>query len=412
MALSRRARRWLVVLAVLAVLGLALAWWINRQLEPNRLAATVLDRAGTSLQLRFGFSGTPEYALRPEPRLLLPGLTVAGLQGEPFLTAKRAEISLPWDTITGSEPVITRLQLDSPVLRIDGLQRWLASRPKAPFKLPTLTQGLAVRDGTILGDGFAVRGLALDLPRLKQGEAADISASGRYAQGSTRADAKLHLALATAGLASAYTIEATGSLERKPTPLAFKLGVAGRYASADTLSTLDADHFELQGDSPLPHVAGKASLRSDARLQFGFDGLLREWPAVWPSLPEPLAAQTKDLPIHVGYLGRKDLSDVMTLHVAKGETTLDASLQVAALRAWMAAAPASPLPPMAGTLHTPVLEFDGVKFEGIEATLSPDPQANPDSDPGTAPAAPAAPAAHAPHASPAPPASAAPATPP
>ena len=180
MARSRRARRWLVVLGVLTLLGLVLAWWINRQLEPNRLAATALDRVGKSLQLRFGFSGTPEYALRPEPRLLLPGLTVAGLEGAPFLTAQRAEISLPWDTITGGEPVITRLQLDSPVLRIDGLQRWLASRPKVPFKLPTLTHGLAVHDGTILGAGFAVRALTLDLPRLKQGKAANISATGRY----------------------------------------------------------------------------------------------------------------------------------------------------------------------------------------------------------------------------------------
>ncbi len=372
MALSRRARRWLVVLGVLALLGFVAAWWINRQLEPNRLAATVLERAGTALQLRFGFSGTPEYALRPEPRLLLPGLTVAELDGAPFLTAKHAEISLPWATITGGEPVITRLQLDSPVLRIDGLQRWLASRPKQPFKLPTLTHGLDLRGGTILGAGFAVRGLLLGLPRLKQGEPADISASGRYEQGTTHLDAKLHLALATAGLASAYTLESTGSLQQAPKPLAFKLGLAGRYASIDNLLTLDADRLDVQGDSPLPHIAGKATLRSDARLDFGFDGLLREWPAVWPNLPEPLASQTKDLPVHLAYLGRKDVSDAMRLQVAKGQTTLDASLQVAALRDWVAATPASPLPPMAGTLHTPVLQFDGVKLEGVEATISPD----------------------------------------
>ena len=372
MALSRRAPRWLVVLGVLVVLGLVLAWWINRQLEPNHLAATVLDRAGKSLQLRFGFSGTPEYALRPEPRLILPGLTVAGLQGAPFLTAKRAEISLPWNTITGGEAVITRLQLDSPMLRIDGLQRWIASRPEQPFKLPTLTNGAAVRGGTILGNGFAVRALTLDLPRLKQGEAADISGSGRYEQGTTQLDAKVHVALTSAGLASAYTLEASGSLENKPRPLAFKLDAAGRYATGDTLRTLDADRLELQGDSPFPHIAGKAALRADSRLQFGFDGLLREWPAVWPSLPEPLRSQTRDLPVHLAYLGRKDLSDAMSLHVAKGQTTLDAALQVAALRDWVAATPSSPLPPMAGTLHTPVLEFDGVKFEGVEATITPD----------------------------------------
>jgi hypothetical protein len=389
MPLTRRARRWLVVLGLLALLGLLLAWWIHRQLEPNRLAATVLGRAGKSLQLRFGFSGTPEYALRPEPRLLLPGLTVSGLEGEPFLTARRAEISLPWATITGGEPVITRLQLDAPVLRMDGLARWLASRPKQPFKIPTLTRGLQVNQGTVLGDGFALRNLDLQLPRLEQGEPADITAAGRYEQGTTRADVALHLSLASAGLASAYTLQASGTLPRAPKALAFKLATSGRYASTDALLSVDADSIDLQGDSPLPHLSGKASLRSSDRLRFAFDGLLRDWPAVWPSLPEPLASQTRDLPVHAAYAGRKDLSDAMTLRVAKGETSLEATLQVPALRTWFAASPASPLPPIAGTLRTPVMEFDGVRLDGVEATISPDAPGSTPVPAGTSATAPA-----------------------
>ena len=99
MPLSRRARRWLTVASVALALLLIGAWWVNRQLEPNRLTALVLDRAGKSLNLDLLFSGTPDYALKPEPRLLIPGLSVRGADGVEFLTATRAEISLPWSTI-------------------------------------------------------------------------------------------------------------------------------------------------------------------------------------------------------------------------------------------------------------------------------------------------------------------------
>ena len=65
---ARPGRKW-VVLGVFAVLAL-LAWWaVDRQLEPQRLTTTVLSRLGTALKLDIAFSGTPDYAFRPEPRL-------------------------------------------------------------------------------------------------------------------------------------------------------------------------------------------------------------------------------------------------------------------------------------------------------------------------------------------------------
>jgi hypothetical protein len=365
-----RRRRWPVVLGVLVLLGLLLAWWIDRQLEPNRLAATVLDRAGNSLQLRFTFKGTPEYALKPEPRLLLPGLSVAGMDGKPFLTARRAEISLPWATITGGELVITRLQLEQPVVRIAVLQRWLASRPPTPFRLPTLTRGLQMHGATLIGEDFVVDRLTLELPHLRAGEPADLAARGRYTQGSTRLDATMQLHLDTPGLVSAYRLGVAGVLQRQPKPLAFKLDSRGKFASTDALLSLDADTLALSGDSPLPRIAGKAMLRSSKQLQFGFDGVLRDWPAVWPALPEPLRSQTSNLPVHLAYTGGKDLADPLSLRVDKAPTMLDASLRVPELRQWLSATDASPLPPIAGTLRTPVLVFDGVTLEGVYARFS------------------------------------------
>jgi len=364
-----RRRRWPVLLGAFALIGLALAWWVDRQLEPTRLSATVLDRAGKSLQLRFAFTGTPEYALKPEPRLLLPGLSVAGPDGAPFLTAKRAEISLPWATITGGEPVITRLQLEQPVVRIAVLQRWLASRPATPFRLPTLTRGLQLHDATLVGDGFVVDRLTLELPHLRAGEAADLVAKGRYTQGATRFDASMHLHLDTPGLVSAYRLGLAGVLQRQPKPLAFKFDSRGRFASTDALLSVDADTLALSGDSPLPRIGGKATLRSTKELRLAFDGVLHDWPAVWPALPEPLRSQTTNLPVRVAYAGRKDFTDAMTLHVDKPPTTLEASLRLPELRQWLSATEASPLPPITGILRTPVLVFEGATLEGVEARV-------------------------------------------
>ena len=176
MPASRSGRRWLVVLSVLGLLLAIAAWWVNRQLEPERLTATVLGQVGKSLQLDLRFEGTPEYAFKPEPRLMIPNFSARSTDGRQFLFAKRAQISLPWSTITGDEPVITRIELDQPVLDLPGMRHWLAMRPKEPFKLPTLTKGLRVTDGTVTDDGFAIRSLGLELPRLKTGEPADITA--------------------------------------------------------------------------------------------------------------------------------------------------------------------------------------------------------------------------------------------
>ena len=136
---TRRRKRWLLTLAALALVAVVGGWWINRQLEPERLAATVLRKAGSALQLDLQFKGRPDYALKPEPRLMLPDFSARGADGKVFLSARRAEVSRPWSTLTGGEPVITRSELQQPVLNLPGLRRWLATRPKMPFELPTLS---------------------------------------------------------------------------------------------------------------------------------------------------------------------------------------------------------------------------------------------------------------------------------
>jgi hypothetical protein len=368
-----RRRRWPKVLGVLAVLVLVAAFWVNAQLEPKRLAATVLGQAGKSLQLRLSFEGTPDYAFRPEPRLVLPGFAAAALDGPVFLSAKRAEISLPWSTITGGEPVITRVQLDAPRLDLPGLRRWLASLPPSPFKLPTLKRGIEVKDAVVEDADWSLRDLSLSLPHLQQGDVAKLDARGRYIAGKTQLPFKLRVIAATPGLASPLDLD----LQLTPPPAdtsakpdVVSVSLLGNYAWADRRFTLEADKLGVVAASPLPSFAGNGKLEVGESASLSFDAVLSRWPQTWPALPGALAAQSEHLPVHLAYQGKPDFSDALALSTARAGLELNALLRVPQLQRWLAATPASPLPPLQATLKAQALEFEGVRMEGVEVQLS------------------------------------------
>lgn len=366
-------RRRKIVLATL-VFGLAIvAWWVNRQLEPQRLTSTVLAQASEALGLRLEFQGTPDYAFRPEPRLLVPNLVLRDpASGQVILSAKRADVSLPWATITGGEPIITRIELDAPMLELPTLRRWLAARPPTPFKLPTLLRGVHVHDGRIRDDGYEISGFALDLPELHDRGAATLAASGRFHQGGTKLDFKTTVAVATSALESDFNFVADGSLLRAPKPLAYALKLDGHYRSDDAGFSLTATALDLDADSPLPSLRGKAQLLLAEPMQFSFAGLLRRWPKDWPALPPPVSEHATDLSARVDYRGARGLVDPIALHLEKDATVVDAHLRLQEVQDWIAAPAGSPLPPLAATAKTPTLDFDGIHLEGVEVELRPD----------------------------------------
>lgn len=372
MPLSRRTRRWLTVAAVMLSLLLVAAWWVNRQLEPYRLTALVLDRVGKSLNLDIRFTGTPGYAFKPEPRLLIPGLSVRGADGVEFLSATRAEISLPWSTIKGDTPVITRIELDHPRLDIAGFQRWMATQPKVPFEVPTILDGIEVRQGEITGDGFSILALDATFPLLAADKPAQLTARGTFIRGELHLDFDAVLGLATAGLRSAFDLQAKTQVQRRPKPLHLDLVSNGRFAFDDALTTLTLDSVRVQADSPLPSFSGRAFVANAAQLAFNVDAVLTQWPADWPTLPAPLVSNTNGMPVVLKYRGASDLSAPLALQVKRDETELDAEVRVPDFMTWMDAGQAALLPPLTGTLRTPSLDFDGIELQGVELEISSD----------------------------------------
>jgi hypothetical protein len=363
-------RRWPRILLVLGVLLLATAWWVDRQLEPKRLTALVLREIGQSQGLDLAFSGEPDYAFRPEPRLLIPNLVVRQ-RGEqkPFLVAVRAEISLPWDTITGGEPVITRIELAGLDLDMPGLRRWQATRPPTPFKLPTLAKGLRISEGRVRDEGWSLSGLALDLPHLQAGQEAEAKLSGLLDLDGTGIALDLALKAATPGLESDFSLSGSGALQQKPQALPFKLAIEGHYRSDNDVFAIQARDFDFDGQSPLPRIKGKADMALGDKLSLSFDGDLQEWAKDWPTLPTPLPADRRPMPLQVRYSGAADLSDPLAIELRPEPTRLQASLRITDMNAWLDDNGGSPLPPLQATLSTPTLVVEGFTLEGAEIEI-------------------------------------------
>jgi len=374
MADAPRKRRWPWYLATLAVLLLLGAWWVNRQLEPNRLTATVLERIGTTLGLELSIDGTPEYALRPEPRLVLPNL-VARQPGAttPLLRAARAEVSLPWDTITGGESlVITRIELQQPVLDLAALAAWQATRPEAPFELPTLTEGLRVADGRVVGDGWVVSALSLSLPTLRPDATASAEASGRFERDTMQVDFTASARLARAGLASGLELASTGHIVSGELDAPYDLLWQGAFDATGDDVALVFDRLVFESQSPLPDLAASGSVRLGEGTFLSLKGEMSRWPEGWPTLPEPLAESDSALAFALDYDGANDFSSPLALGLTRDQTELQASLAVPELLAWLDGDRVNPLPPLQGVLTTPSLVVGGATLEGVRIEFEPE----------------------------------------
>ncbi|MCX7041386.1 MAG: hypothetical protein NT117_01585, partial [Gammaproteobacteria bacterium] len=278
-------------------------------------------------------------------------------------------------------PVITRVELDHPRLDIGGLQRWMATRPKTPFEVPTLVDGIEVQQGEVIGDGYSFDALDATLPTLAAGKPAQLTARGNFIRGQARVHFDAALGVATAGLRSAFDLQAKTQVQQKPKPLKLDVDTKGRFAFDEGLTTLTLDSVAAQADSPLPSFKGRAFVANASQLAFNVDANLTRWPADWPTLPAPLVSNTNGLPVQLKYRGASDLSAPLALVVKRDATELDARVLLPDFMTWMDAEDAALLPPLTGTLRTPSLDFDGIVLQGVELEISADAPADIDAAP-------------------------------
>lgn len=407
-----------IALALLAlVVVVALVAWV---LPTPRVANLLIGRVGTSLGLELSAGGPNEYRLRGTPTLVLRDV-VAREPGaaSPLFRASRVYVSLPWSTVRarGASLDATRLELDAPTLDLPALQHWLATRPPtAEKRLPSLSRGLQVRDGRLLGDGWRIVDVAIDARRFVPGERLEARVRGRYvatplsapvdvAVALTRPEVLLRQGSTGFGLAGTLTVEhsrdwrlpmsllLSGPLrigdaatitparigiaaryESGPTQVPFALGLRGPLRIGNTVvlapATMTLRGRGAPGTDPVPTLRAQAVLAWQQRLVLQLRGTLANWPMAWPALPSPLDASRASLPVALDYAGRTDFSDPLRLALSRDATRFDARFRLPEVVAWVDAANVgSPLPPLDGHLSTPRLDIGGAQLEGVEMDL-------------------------------------------
>lgn len=402
-------RRWRRVLLLLAALAIASPLLVRWLLQPEQLTPFVLARTGDALGLVIT-AGRSEVRLRGEPQLVVhdldarePGAKTALLQ------AGRVVFALPWSTLRsrGRDLVVTRIELDAPVLDIPALQAWLAKRPPSgETRIPTLTDGLRIDAGRIVNDDWRIDDIAVRLPALQPSRPLRGSVRGRYLDAPTRIPFDLAVAMTRpdndAGVAvlGAVTVERgdwrlpayvklSGPLhlgEDDVTMTPARLGVSARYVSGETTLpfalglhgplrfdeatwTLAPAGVVLRGEGPLPSFDAHGALALGRRLALSLDGTLPTWPDSWPALPAPVSTSRAPLPFALRYDGAPDLSAVTSLSLRRDAMVFDSRFRLYDVLGWIDRVGGSPLPPLDGSLRAPRLEISGATLEGVEISL-------------------------------------------
>lgn len=409
-ATARPRRHWRRRLLALLVVFTALAWL----LQPQRSGPFMLARLGESLGLQITVQSI-DYRLRGKPEVTLDGLVVIQPgHPEPLLQARHARIALPWRTLRsrGNPLVFDRIEVEAPRLDLVATQRWLASLPPAPpTKIPLITHGIDLRDGSIVAPDWRIEGISITAATLHPRQPLHARVAGRYRDATISIPARLEIIIADPqalpdGMAS--TIEARGTLALigkdwalpaqlvAHAPLRFgegtirmdpaKLGIVGRYRSgttsvpfrlglygriihAESRWTFDPATAVLAGGDVLPEVSvrGSAVLGEDLRLHLA--GSMVSWPQAWPALPVPLAGSRSPFGLTLDYAGAPALDALISLALRRDATRFDARFRRADVVAWLDATAGSPLPPLQGTLATPRLVLPGATLDGVEIEI-------------------------------------------
>lgn len=402
-----RAGRWLVVAAALVLLA-CIAYWTSR---PQRVSGFIVARIADALGLEITAGGAAEYRLRGTPRLVLRDVVARRHGDAPLLRAERIDVSLPWSTLRarGADLTIARVELDRPQLDLPALQRWLATRPPSETRVPRLTDGLHIRDGSVAGDGWRIEGIAVDLPKLLPDAPLRARVRGRYADPPTAMPFDLAIAMTrpanAAGIGIAGTLAVEGGDWRLPARVSVsgplhvgggglriapaRIGIAARYRGGEAnvpfalgahgplvfdkgVWSLAPAGLALRGRDLVPQLDARGALALGQRLVLQLQGRLVAWPDAWPALPPPVGQSRAPLPFVLDYAGKPDLSDAMSLQLQRDETEFDGRFRIPEITSWLDQQHGTPLPPLAGRLSTPRLEVSGATLEGVEVILEDD----------------------------------------
>ncbi|MCB1561071.1 MAG: hypothetical protein KDI75_08265 [Xanthomonadales bacterium] len=342
-ARRKRRRRWLLWL-VLPLLGAGFG--INYLLQPDKLGELLLTQLNQRTGLHISTSEPAHAGWYPELHVSLRGLD-ARLPGDdaPLLEAESLDLSLPLslviDSIRGSDPqpTITGLTLRSPKLDLIRLQRWMGNDegPPAPFMLPAIDSPLRIESGTVLGDGWRIEGLDIELDELHAGQPSRLTGKLNYL---SAAD------------------------EGAPPPLAFDVLATLAIDSG----SLDLSPITVDLQSGDDHISASGKLRLDpgGTLQAGLVVALPHWPKLLPALPLP--PENQSFTMKLDFDGMTDGQGKLALDIQSDADRIDGELLLGDWLGWLGADADNAwlLPPVSGSLKATRLQQGDVILTDAE----------------------------------------------
>lgn len=409
-----RKRRWLRRLAIVTLIAIVLlAIGLRFVLRPQFATRVILHEAGRALGLEITASGDSEYDISGTPRVVLRDLSARqpGTNRD-LLRAERVYLSLPWETLKTQGRVldIERIELDAPVLDLAALDAWQKTRPPSrETQLPMLQRGLKIVRGKLIGAGWRIDGIGLDIAHFEADHPLAAHLSGRYQADALSLPFDLSLALTraatSAGLGLSGQLTPTthdwqmpmllrlrapmqlddGALRLLPArlgasaryfggnasgPLTFALGAYGpTRISAEGLNWPQLS-LALRGQDIAPDLDAQGRLAVGEQLDFALTGQLAEWRGQWPALPAPLAQSHSPLPFAARYSGALDFTDPLDLRLQRVATYFNGRFRLNDVTGWInAPAGGPPLPPLDGRLTSPRLEISGAVLEDVEIDI-------------------------------------------
>ncbi len=329
--MQRRLRLTLLAIAAFVVaLVVAAVIAAYLMLQPQRftdLLRAQARKAGLSLAL----SVPAEPTLWPRPAVVLHGLTLS-VDNRPVLVAARVRLVVPWRTLLGGPPAITRLELDAPRVNLAQLGPVLAhlpQRPAGPPLLPHVDAGIRVSHGSLVrGNQLLLGDIRLQTGRLTPGQVFRLRLAAHLADGQ---------------------------------PVTLTLAMTPRIL-ADAIA-FDAIHVTAGRSSDLRWVLdGRATWRGGSKLAMSLHGTLDHGRHHRYDTALTLIPATTDTPF--------------LLRVKLDGPGLDADLRMPPSRlvAWWRTisadnAPADiPLPPLEGSVSAKTITLGDTTIEGLQVT--------------------------------------------
>ncbi len=148
----RRWRKWLALAGLLVLIG---ALWIDRQLQPERVTARLTEQArAAGLDLRV--AGAAHYRFVPRIAAELPAVTLSAGAQSLLLSAQAVRVDMPWSSLLSGPLVLDQLTLVRPVLDLDALRTWLASRPNDATSTPDVRLKVRIEQAKLIAAGQVI----------------------------------------------------------------------------------------------------------------------------------------------------------------------------------------------------------------------------------------------------------------